>query len=75
MIIFSSSLKEKKPSKIGCSRAFGSSLLGLPVVVARAQRFVPIVPWGHTQTLFAAFLTEEHAGLVVLGLAASPRAL
>lgn len=57
------------------SRALGASFLGLPVVVARAHSFVPIIPWGHTQALFATFLTEEHAGLMVLGLAAPPRAL
>ncbi|CAN6574788.1 unnamed protein product [Malus baccata var. baccata] len=56
-------------------QALGSSLLGLPVVVARAHSLVPVKPRGYTQALLAAFLTEEHAGLVVLRLAAPPRAL
>lgn len=56
-------------------RALGATFLGLPVVVARAHSFVPIIPWGHTQAFGAAFLAEKHAGLVVLGLAAPPRAL
>lgn len=53
-------------------RALGATFLGLPVVVARAHSFVPIIPWGHTQAFGAAFLAEKHAGLVVLGLAAPP---
>lgn len=57
------------------SRALGASFLGLPVVVARADGFVPIIPRRHAQALIAALLTEEHAWLVVLGLAAPPRAL
>ncbi|KAL0377548.1 UNVERIFIED_CONTAM: hypothetical protein Sradi_3060300 [Sesamum radiatum] len=57
------------------SRAFGASFLGLPVVVARANSFVAIKARGHAKALSAALLTEEHAGLVVLCLAASSRAL
>lgn len=57
------------------SRAFWASLLGLPVVVARANGFVAVKARGDTKTLFAALLAEEHAGLVVLGPAAPPRAL
>ena len=60
---------------MGSSRAFWSTFLGLPVVVARAHPFIPIKPRGHTQALVAALLTEEHARLVVLRLAAPPRAL
>jgi len=56
-------------------RALGASSLGLPVVVARAHCFVPIIPWGHTQALPTTLLTEKHAGLVVLGPATPPCAL
>lgn len=56
-------------------RALGTSFLGLPVVVARAHSFIPIIPRGHTQAFPAALLTEKHTGLVVLGLATPPRAL
>lgn len=51
-------------------RAFGSSLLGLPVVVTRANGFVSIVTWGNAQALSAALLAEEHAWFVVLCLPA-----
>ena len=61
--------------KEGISRAFGSSTLGLPVVVARANSLVPIVPRRNTEALGTALLAEEHAGLVVLRLAASSGAL
>lgn len=54
------------------SRAFWSSLLGLPVVVARAYSFVTIETRGNTQALPAAFLAEEHAWFVVLCPAAPP---
>lgn len=57
------------------SRAFGSSTLGLPVVVAGAHRLVPIVARRDTQTLGTAFLAEEHAGLVILCLCTSSSAL
>lgn len=58
-----------------CSRALRPSFLGLPVVVARAHSFIPIIPWGNAEALLAALLTEEHAWLMVLGLATPPRAL
>ena len=57
------------------SRALRSSFLGLPVVVARAHSFIPIIPRWHTQALLAALLAKEHAWFMVLGLAAPPRAL
>ena len=57
------------------SRAFWSSLLGLPVVVARAHSFVTIETRGNTEALPAALLAEEHAWFVVLCPAAPPCAL
>jgi hypothetical protein len=57
------------------SRAFGSSTLGLPVVVARANRLVPIVARRNAKALGTTLLAEEHAWFVVLRLAASSRAL
>ena len=68
-------MEEGREIKVGSSRAFWSTFLGLPVVVARAHPFIPIKPRRHTQALVAALLTEEHAGLVILRLAAPPRAL
>lgn len=56
-------------------RTFRTSFLGLPVVVARTHRFIPIKSRRHTQAFAAALLTEEHAWLMVLRLAAPPRAL
>ena len=57
------------------SRAFWSSLLSLPVVVARAHSFVTIETRGNTEALPAALLAEEHAWFVVLCPAAPPCAL
>lgn len=57
------------------SRALRPTPLGLPVVVAGADLLVAIEARGHTKTLPAALLAEEHARLVVLGLGASPDAL
>lgn len=56
-------------------RALGATFLGLPVVVARAHSFIAIIARWHAQALCAAFLTEEHAWLLVLGSTAPPRAL
>lgn len=58
-----------------CLRAFGSSFLGLPVIVAGADSFVPIVARRHTQALVAALVTEEEARLLVLCSSTPPRAL
>ncbi|GLT43580.1 hypothetical protein SLA2020_175190 [Shorea laevis] len=57
------------------SRAFGSSTLGLPIVVARAHRFIAIVARRNTEAFGTAFLTEKHAWFTVLCSAASPCAL
>ena len=46
-----------------CSRTFGSSSLGLPVFVARAEFLVPISSWRNTQAFSTALLAEEHAWL------------
>lgn len=46
-------------------RAFGSSLLGLPVVVARAHLLVAVSARRNTQTLGATLQAEEHAWLLV----------
>lgn len=56
-------------------RALWSTLLCLPVIVARADLFVAIEAWGHTEALAAALLAEEHAGFMVLCLAAPSSAL
>ena len=61
--------------KLFILRALGSSLLGLPVVVARAHCFVTIVAWWYTQAFVATLLTEKHARLVVLCPSTSPRTL
>lgn len=47
------------------SGALGASSLGLPIIVARTSLLVAIGARGHTQTLCAAFLTEEHAWFLV----------
>lgn len=47
-------------------RTFGSSFLGLPIVVARAHCFVSIKARRNTQALAAALLAEKHAWFVVL---------
>lgn len=49
-------------------RAFGSSTLGLPVVVAGTETLVAIVAWRNTQTLCTTFIAEEQAWLLVLRL-------
>lgn len=41
------------------SRAFWSSALGLPIVVARALPFVPIIPRGDAKALHATLLAKE----------------
>jgi len=61
-----------KQKKLFILRALGSSLLGLPVVVARAHCFVTIITWWYTQALPTTLLTEKHARLVVLCLSTSP---
>lgn len=63
---------KKQTKDLKFSRAFRSSFLGPPVVVARANLFVAIKPWGYTETLVAALVAECNAGLVVLGIAAPP---
>lgn len=65
----------ERAEKGGDLRALGSSLLGLPVVVARADCLIPVVARRHTQALGTTLLTEKHACFVVLRLATSPRAL
>ena len=47
------------------SGTFGASSLGLPVIVARAELFVPICPRRHAQALCATLLAKEHAWLLV----------
>ena len=49
-------------------RAFRATLLGLPIVVARATLLVTVEAWWDTQAFPAAFLAEEHAWFVVLSL-------
>lgn len=56
-------------------RAFGSSTLGLPVVVARAYGFVAVIARRDAEALGTAFLAEEHAWFVVLRLTTSSWAL
>lgn len=50
---------EKKKDSWKESRAFWSSFLGLPVVVAGANGFVAVVARRNTQTLVAALVAEE----------------
>lgn len=57
------------------SRAFGTSFLCLPVVVARAHSFVTIVAWRNTQAFLTTLLTEKHARFVVLCFLTPPCAL
>lgn len=50
------------------SGALWTSTLGLPVVVARANTFVPIIPRGHTQTFCTALVAKEQTGFLILSL-------
>lgn len=56
------------------SRAFGSSSLGLPVIVAGANLLVSIGSRRHTQAFSTTLLAEEHAWLLVRRLRAPTRA-
>ena len=47
------------------SRALGSSFLGLPVIVARANLLVAISARRNTEALGAALKAEKHAWLLV----------
>jgi len=57
------------------SWAFGTSSLGLPVVVAGAGVLVAVGARRHAQALGAALVAEEEARLLVVRLGASPLAL
>eukprot|EP00252_Welwitschia_mirabilis_P021185 TRINITY_DN5355_c0_g1_i1.p3 TRINITY_DN5355_c0_g1~~TRINITY_DN5355_c0_g1_i1.p3 ORF type:complete len:150 (-),score=11.07 TRINITY_DN5355_c0_g1_i1:68-517(-) len=56
------------------SGTFGTALLSLPIVVARANLLVAVGAGRHAQAFCAALLTEEHAWLLVRRRRASVRA-
>lgn len=60
--------REVSEQQVHNLRAFRSSPLGLPVIVARAELLVPVCSWRYAQAFGATLLAEEHAWLFVCRL-------